>query len=175
MLSGSFNQIRHIGLYIIPFNRLPNFFGNTTQFCGPFYQIYLETRIGHTQGSVHPGDTTTDNQNIFIHGEHMVPERVRQRHTGHRHANQLFSLVGCFIRSIKVNPGILIPYIGHFNKIFIEAGPAKGILKFGFVRSGRTPTDHHPVQALFRNQVLNARHGLPSATMPDHFRYLDIG
>ena len=45
-----------------------------------------------------------------------------------------------------MNPGIVIPDIGHFKQIFVQTGVDQGFLEQGFMGFGGTGRHHDPVQ-----------------------------
>ena len=54
-----------------------------------------------------------------------------------------------------MDPGILIPNIGHFEEVSVQAACLEGFHEHGFVGFGTTRSHDHPVQIVLYNSFLD--------------------
>ena len=66
-----------------------------------------------------------------------------------------------------MNPGILVPDIGHFKQIFVQAAGLKGFHENGFMGLGGAGGHHHPVQPVFPDQLPSSGPGNPGCRKTD--------
>ena len=72
---------------------------------------------------------------------------------GHGHPDQIDRLDGGRVRVFGVDPGIVVPDIGHLDEIFVQAGGDQGLLEKGLVGPGGAGGHHDPVEVVFRNPL----------------------
>jgi hypothetical protein len=62
-----------------------------------------------------------------------------------------------------MDPGALVPDVGHLQEVLIEAAAPEGLLEEGLMGPGRTSGDNDPVQFLFLNHFLQLLLGVLGA------------
>ena len=74
-----------------------------------------------------------------------------------------------------MDPGTLVADIGHLKEVGIEARVAHGFLEKRFVGAGRTGRHHHPVEALFLDNLGHFILGVLGAAEKVFFHVCHIG
>ncbi len=128
--------------------------GISAQSIAFFHQDSFKSLFCHAEGRFHSGNTSAHHKHRFFNGEFHLVQGLYIGCLGHGHANQILCLFRGLVRIIHVNPGVLIPDIGHFKQILVEARIPDGLLEKSFMGSGGAGGHHHPVDLLFNDDLL---------------------
>jgi hypothetical protein len=111
--------------------------------------------VGQIQGGLNAGHAPADDQGALGHGNGVFLQGFQQPNAGNRHPHQIQGLLRGCLRFLHVYPTALLPQVGHFHEIGIDAGRLQHLLEGGFVKPGGAGGHHHPVQAHFQNIILD--------------------
>ena len=80
-----------------------------------FGQVDMVTAVGDGQGGRQGGQAAAHDQGLLTHREELVVQGSENRGPGHGHLHQFLGLFGGHGRRPLVDPGVLVPDIGHFK------------------------------------------------------------
>ena len=159
------DQIADKGLDIVAFEGLEQFVRDPAQLVALFRQIDLKALIGKTQGGGHAGNSTPDYQDVLVHRQTLIGERLSLDCRADRHLEEILGF-GCRLgRRTGMDPGGLIADVGDLHQVLVETCPTQEFLEFGLVGAGRTAADDHPVELLFLDGFTDILHGDPAAAV----------
>ncbi len=72
---------------------------------------------------------------------------------GDRHADDVLGLAGRFLLFLGMDPGVMLPDVGHFEVILIDPGLAQGVPEQRFERSRGAGGDDHAVEPFLPGDV----------------------
>ena len=146
------DQFFQISFHIRAFDGSGKTVGHAPQFVFLFNQNHREPLVCKTQCGIHPGHPATDNQCSLNDRNLLFMQRMECGGTGHRHFHQMFGFSGGFFRDIGMDPGILIPDIGHLKEVFVNTAGFEGIHEYSLVGFGRARRNHDPIESVFLNE-----------------------
>ena len=114
----------------------------------PLHQGHREALVGQGQGRGHPGHAAPHHQGPLLHRHGVGRQGAVARHLCHGHADQVLGLLRGPLRLVHVDPGVLVPDVGHLEEALVEPGLPHGLLEEGFVGPWGAGGHHHPVEPL---------------------------
>ena len=122
------------------------------------HQIYLKSGLSNVQGRLDAGDASANDQGPLGHGTLPGRQGCVQLDLGNGRPAQNHRLFrGLFFA--LMNPGALLPDIGNFQHVRVQAGPADCLAKCGFMHPGGAGANHHTGKAVLpdglHDQVLS--------------------
>ena len=95
------------------------FQGIAAQPVGPFHQVDIITLIRQGQGAGHTGSAAAHHQSPTVDSHFKVFQGFHQTGFGYRHIDEIPAFLRGLNRRALVDPGALVPDIGHFKEIFV--------------------------------------------------------
>ncbi len=126
---------------------------HTSQVRFLFHQVDLMSLVGYGQGAGHAGDASSHHQGRLVDRQIKFLQRLQMAGPGHRHADDILGLLGGLFLFFGVDPGAMLPDIGHIEEILIDARFPKGVPEQRFKGPGGAGGDHHPIEPFFLGQV----------------------
>ncbi len=155
MLIDIFEEILHISLNIKPFKGERNLSGNSSQFRFLFQQEDLESLVGETQGAGHPCHASAHHQRPLINRQLKFLQWLKPGGPGHSHPDGILCLLGGHLFFPGMDPGAVLPDIGHLKIIWIDSPFTKCISKQGFMGSGSAGRNDYTIQSFLLNRFRN--------------------
>ena len=105
--------------------------------------------VGDGQRAGHTGDAAADHQRRLVHRQIDFLQGVQQAGARHRHAGDVLGLFGGVFLFAGMNPGAVLPDIGHFEVILVNAALPERIAEQRFQGPGGAGGHNHPVELFF--------------------------
>ena len=96
------------------------FQAHTAKFSLFFDQGRFKTLSREIEGGIHTGNSTTNTSACLLTGMTLPWSGFKCNCTGNSHTDQILGLFRGEFRIIGVNPGILVPDIGHLKEISVQ-------------------------------------------------------
>ena len=157
------DQVIHIGLHRFAVPGMVELAGMAAQEILFLYQGDVVALVGQAQGGLHTGHAAADNQTGLGDRQIEFLQRRLQAHSGHGHADLVLGPMGGGFRLVLVNPGALIPDVGHLKEVLVEAGFLDGLLEGGFMGARRAGGHHHAVEVVLLDPFLDESLGVLGA------------
>ncbi len=152
-----------IGPDVGTFNGMMQLSSHPAEFLLFLDQGGFKSLSGEIEGGVHTGDSSAHDQSPLVDGDDLAMERLQPYGTGDGHADQILGLFCGKFRIIGMDPGVLVPDIGHLEQISVQAACFQGLhehRRMGFRTAGG---DDHPVQFFLEDLVLDLGLGILAA------------
>ena len=147
------DQVFQVGLDIHPFQRGVNPSGVSAQLLLLLQEVDLMTLFGDGKGANHAGNTAADDERIVVHRQVKFLQGLQTTSTSHGHPEEILGLLGRFFFFLRVNPGVVLPDVGHFIIILVDPRLANGIPEQVLQGSRRAGGDDHAVDPLLPGHV----------------------
>ena len=120
-------------------------------------QVDGEALVGQGQGGRHAGDAAADHQGRVVHRRGGFLQGHEVRPPGPPPCGTRSIALSVAASGVaRVDPGALVADVGHLQQVGIEPGIAERVAEDRLVRPRRAGGDHHPVQAMLGDLVLDA-------------------
>jgi len=130
--------------------------------CLPFHQDHFHPHVRQRPGGRQPGHPAANDYRPAHQGRLDVLRRFEEPGLGHRHPDQVFGLHHGQVPILRVNPGTLIPDVGHLEQILIQPRLGARALEERHMGARRTGRHHDAGEPMFLDGIHdlgNARFG----------------
>ncbi len=112
------------------------------------------------RAAVIPAKTSTNDQGLLIHLDHLGGKGFKKGGLGNGHPHQVLGLFRGLSGLMHVDPGTLIPDIGHLEEITVEAGLPDRVLEERLMGSRSARGNNDPIQFVFFDDLLKQLLGI---------------
>ena len=97
---------------------------------------------------VHAGDAAADDERPLVDGQVKLLEGLELAGPGYGHPDDVMGLFCGLFLFFRVDPGVVLPDIGHLVVVLVDACLTEGVAEEGFQGSGGAGRNDDAVQAL---------------------------
>jgi len=122
---------------------------DAAQFLVLLDEVDLVALVRYGQGGVHAGDAASDDERPLVDGQVELLEGLELAGPRHGHPDDVMGLVGGLFLLLLVDPGVVLPDVGHLVVVLVDPRLAQGVAEERLQCSRGAGGDDHAVQVLF--------------------------
>ena len=142
-------QILQIGLNIHSLQGGVNPSRHSPQFLIFFYQMNFMSLVCYGERTGHAGDAAAHYQCRLVYRQIKFLQWLQIAGSCYRHADDILCLPGGLFLFLGMDPGAVLPDIGHFTVILIKTRLTKGVTEQRFKCPGGAGGDNHSIEPFF--------------------------
>ncbi|OPY08641.1 MAG: hypothetical protein A4E66_01834 [Syntrophus sp. PtaB.Bin001] len=155
ILVNLFFQFTKIALNIQTFKGVIHSSGVASKLFLLLYQVYFMTLFGYGERANHTGDSPAHDKSIVVDGKIKFLQGLQTTGSCDRHPQEVLGLLCRFFFFFLMNPGVVLPDIGHFIVVLVDSSFPDGVPEQHFQSSGGAGRDNHAVESQFSGLVGN--------------------
>ena len=109
-------------------------------------EIDLVPLVRYREGRRHAGYASADHERRFVDGEIELLQGLQMAGPGHGHADDVLGLVRGVLLLLLVDPGVMLPDVGHLVVVLVDARLPQGVAEKGLERPGGAGGDDDAVE-----------------------------
>ena len=130
--------------------------------CFLFDQRHVEVLLRKVERSRHARQAAADDQRGLVDAHAFLIQRLRKLYFCDCGAHQVARFVRGLFRLLLVHPRAMLPDIGEFEHVRVDAGLFQGLLEERFVRPWRAGGHHQPVELMLGDRACVLLSGNPA-------------
>ena len=95
-------------------------------------EVDLVSLVGDGERRIHTGDAAAYNERPLVDGQVKLLKWLQLAGPGDGHPDDVVGLFGCLFLFFRVDPGVVLPDIGHLEVILVESRFTQGVAEERF-------------------------------------------
>ncbi len=127
--------------------------GHASQVRFLLQQVDVVALVGDAQGGGHPGHAPAHHEGRLVHRQVELLQGLEVARPGHGHPDDVFGLLGGRFLLLGVDPGAVLPDVGHVQVVLVETGLSEGVAEERLQGPRRAGRDDDPIEAVLLDGV----------------------